>query len=39
MIQVQLKDGIWYDAILRNKGIYINNTRITKSDIIGIIYY
>ena len=39
MIQVQLQDGTWYDAVIRDKGIYIGNTRITKSDIIGVIYY
>lgn len=39
MIQVQLQDGTWHDAAIRDKGIYINNTRITKSDIIGVIYY
>lgn len=39
MIQVQLKNGVWYDAIIRDEGIYINNVRITKRDIIGVIYY
>ena len=39
MIQVQLKDGVWYDAIIREDGIYINNVRITKNDIIGAVYY